>query len=419
MKVENLIVNKVIAIQALENKANKLGKWLGGEFNLFLDFPHSRIIACDSFAKLKAKKLANDRWIRVPFEVNRMGIVFQVETDVGIHKFSLTTTCTTSTLNPSITQSKETFTTSKFCVGEREFRTTLLDSLEFPDIVHEIDGFIGMDFLKKYAVYLDYSNKTAYFEPEISFLNKIPVSFGLCSTPNIKVQIEENVYPLEIDLGSNFLFSLSKNLLNNIHKTLYGCSTWIDFKGNKYSSPAYIVPEVKIEELTFKDAFVSEDREDFHNNVISNTFPPEEIGSIGRPILERYNLFLDFEHAAIYACNSVKALQKKGVLSRNLLTVPFILHPDGIMLSVETDTGFLNLLLDTGASCTAVRVPHPDYISKFCLMDHDFGARSVFPIELHSDFNYDGFIGMDFLKEHSLYIDYPNKLIYIDLQKKG
>jgi len=417
MKIENLTVKDVVAIQSYENKDDKLGKYLGGEFNLFLDFPHSRIIACDSFSRLKAKKFVTDQWSQVPFETNCMGIIFQVETDVGTYKFSLCTTCTTSALSSSITQLEEILTTTKFCIGEREFRTTSLDSLELPDMVHEIDGFIGMDFLKKHAVYLDYSNKIAYFEPETFYFEKIPVSVGNCSIPNIDICIEGINYSLEVDLGGGFLLSLSADLLSNIHKTHYGTSSWIDFKGNKYSAPSYILPEVKIEELIFSDAFVSEDREDFHENVIFNASPLKGIGSIGRLILEKYNFFLDFGNSAIYACNSYKSLQEKELLSRNLLTIPFVLHPDGIMLSVETDTGFLDLLLDTGTSCTAIRVPHPDFTSKFCLMDHDFGARSIFPLELHSSFNYDGFLGMDFLKEYSLYIDYPNKLIYLDLQK--
>lgn len=62
------------------------------------------------------------------------------------------------------------------------------------------------------------------------------------------------------------------------------------------------------------------------------------------------------------------------------------------------------------------RTPHPTSISKFRLVAHDFGASSLISIDLCSRFNYNGFLGLDFLREYSLFIDYPNKRIFLDLQ---
>jgi hypothetical protein len=86
------------------------------------------------------------------------------------------------------------------------------------------------------------------------------------------------------------------------------------------------------------------------------------------------------------------------------------------MINVETDTGMLKLLLDTGATCTAVRAPCLNSTSKFILVGHDFGTQSIFPIDLMPTADWDGLLGMNFLREHSLFIDYPNKVIYLDLQ---
>jgi hypothetical protein len=49
-------------------------------------------------------------------------------------------------------------------------------------------------------------------------------------------------------------------------------------------------------------------------------------------------------------------------------------------------------------------------------MGHDFGERRIVAVDVSSQFNFDGYLGMDFLREHSMFIDYSNKLIFIDLQ---
>jgi hypothetical protein len=158
-------------------------------------------------------------------------------------------------------------------------------------------------------------------------------------------------------------------------------------------------------------------REDFHINTTLNGTPAQPIGVIGLPVLEKYNLFLDFPHSTIYASNDHLPLQQTGILSQNLLVIPFILHPDGIILSIETDTGVCRLILDTGATHTMIRAPHSNLTTQFRIMGHDFGNRSIIPIELNSQFEFDGCLGMDFLREHPLFIDYHNKLILLDLQK--
>ncbi len=416
MKIGNMTLTNVSATQTLESEA--LGKYLGSDLNLFLDFPHSRIIACNSFSKLKAKGLANDQWIQVPFETGRAGIIFQVTTDLGIRNLSLNTTSTTSAVRTSLMPSSEGFTSSTFSIGKREFGRTFFHSLEFPEALHETDGFIGMDFLKKYALYLDYSNKIAYIEPPHTYFECLPVTFSNYGIPIININIKGNIYPLEIDLGSSFLFCLSQEVLQKVQKHPYGKAKWSDFKGNRYKSPAYTISEIKLGNLVLVDSIVTEEREDFHTNTNMNGFPSQQIGSIGRPILEKYNLFLDFQNSLIYASNSYFDLQQAGLVSQHPFVIPFDLHPDGILLFIKTDMGNYHLLLDTAATHTAIRSPHPSSTLKFELMGHDFGARSIISLDLNPNLDYDGYLGMDFLGKYPIFIDYTNKLIYLDLQMR-
>jgi len=420
MKIGNFTLKNIIANQMLQDeRPGHLGGFFGGEFNLLLDFPHDRIITSNTFSKLLKKKIASNDWISIPFEIHRGGIVFSVNTDFGLLRLVLKTACTLNHLRSSFFPSETPFPflSSSFSLEGKDFGNVKFHPIDLPEALNEIDGFIGMDFLKKHAIYLDYTHKIAYVEPPESYFERIPITFASRGSPTINVSIEDNTYPLELDLGSSFPFSLCEKILQNTRKTSYGTAKWYDFRGQRYESPAYTIPEIKIGNLTFDNMIIRQNREDFHINVTLDNPASQPIGTIGMPILEKYNLFLDFPHSTIYASNDHLPLQQADILSQNLLAIPFVLHPDGILLTVETDAGTYRLVLDTGATHTMIRAPHPNSTTQFCIMGHDFGSRPIIPIDLNPQFEYDGCVGMDFLREYPLFIDYFNKLILLDLQK--
>ncbi len=187
-------------------------------------------------------------------------------------------------------------------------------------------------------------------------------------------------------------------------------------EGNSTNRPPIFIPEIKIGDLSFPRVHVNQDREDFHVNATVEGKPLLLPGAIGRSILEKYNLFLDFPHSAIYASSNYLLLQQAGLLSKNLLNIPFSPHPDGILLEVKTDVGTYRLVLDTGSTCTAIRLPHPASTEKFQIMGHDFGKHSIRALDITSKFDFDGILGMDFFLEHPFFIDYTNRQILLDLQ---
>jgi len=418
LKVGDMTLKNVIAHESQEEDYDALGQFFGGEFNLLVDFPHSRIIACDTFAKLQAKKLVGKHWVCVPFEMHRSGIIFHVDTDFGMRRLVINTTSTLNLLGSSFMLHGKPFASSSFLLGGQQFGNVTFESIDLPKGLREIDGFIGMDFLKEHAIYLDYTHKVAYVEPQKKYFERIPVTLDDRIDPIIDVSIQGNVYPLRLDLGSSCPFSLREEILQNIRKTKRGSIKWHDFRGKQYESPIYSIPEVKIGNLTFARALAKRDNEDFNVNVALNGPPLQLPGVIGLPILEKYNLFLDFPHSVIYASNDHLSLQKAGLLSENLLAIPFTLHPDGILLSIETDGGTYCLMLDTGSTSTAIRAPHPAFTEKFRIMGHDFGERFIKAIDVSPRFEFDGFLGMDFLREYPFFIDYSNKIIFIDLSKR-
>lgn len=421
LKVGNLKLNNILAYESNDEDYGILGGFLGEKFNLLVDFSHDRVIACDTFSKLESKKHADKNWIPVPFEMHQGGIVLQVDTDFGPRKFVLSTGFMITYLRSSLIPSNNPFPfiSSRLVFSGQQFGNITFEPIELPEGLDEIDGFIGMDFLKRHAVYLDYVHKIAYIEPPRKYFERIPVAFSKHNDPIIDVSVEGNVYPAYLDLGSSFPFAFREEILQNIGKFEYGTASWYDFRGKKYEAPTYTIPEIKINNLKFDHVFTKLDKDDFHIGVTLDGLPQQPLGVIGLPILEKYNLFLDFAHSAIFASSDHLLLQQAGLLSQNLLTIPFPLHPDGILLSVETDMGTYRLMLDTGSTFTAIRSPHSPSTKHFSIMGYDFGQRVIKTLDVSSQFDFDGFLGMDFLCEYPLFIDYLNKRIFIDLQKDG
>jgi hypothetical protein len=221
---------------------------------------------------------------------------------------------------------------------------------------------------------------------------------------------------MEFDLGSPLSFSLSEEILKAIDKTEYGMLKWYDVVGNSYESSTYTVPEIKIGNLTFANVIVDQYSKEFQINSTLIGDPLQFDGVIGLSILKRYNLLLDFPHSAVYACKDLSLLQKFGLLSNHLLAAPFTLGPDGMVLNVETDTGIHRLMLDTGTTTLVIRAPHPSSTAKFSIMGHDFGKQLVISTDLCPQYKCDGLIGMDFFCEHRIFIDYAQKMIFIDLE---
>jgi len=418
LKIGNLELKNILTYESNNEDYGILGGFLGEKFNLLVDFCQHRVIACDTFSKLQIKGVVDKNWIPIPFELHHGGIVFQTDSDFGPRKFVLNTGFMVTYVRSSLISSNNPFpfASSPLVIGGQPFGNFTFEPIDLPEELDGIDGFIGMDFLKEHPIYFDYTHKIAYFEPTKQYFERIPLTFSNHDNPIIDASVENNVYPLHLDLGSSFPFAFREDILQNISKSKYGSASWHNFRGKKYEAPTFTIPEIKINNLKFTHAFTKLDKEDFHVDVTLKGPPQQPIGVIGLPILKKYNLFLDFAHAAIYASSDHYLLQQKGLLSHNLLTIPFNLHKDGIFLTVETDTGIYNLMLDTGATFTVIRTPHPIFTKKFCIMGHDFGESSIKVLDVNPQFNFDGFLGMDFLRKHPLFIDYANKVIFIDLQ---
>ena len=105
-----------------------------------------------------------------------------------------------------------------------------------------------------------------------------------------------------------------------------------------------------------------------------------------------------------------------------LIKFPFECQSVGMIINVETDLGVKKYLLDTGATHNFIydkepsekTIPNQIVSSKFILGGYDFGEQILTKLRDPLPFaNEQGAVGMEFLKHHVIFIDYPNKALYI------
>jgi hypothetical protein len=171
-------VTKGARLWRLDNKNNvslpfvgRMGRDCFKSNNLFLDFPNSMMFVTSNLDQLKM-----DHWFicdlfETSFEMGCWGIILSIETDMGIKRFILDTGTNISILRESqlnISEAKEVapgrqaWTTKKFVIGKHDFGPF---DLSLFDMTAPVDGLLGLDFLRKYAIYLDFEHNKAFIGP--------------------------------------------------------------------------------------------------------------------------------------------------------------------------------------------------------------------------------------------------------------
>jgi hypothetical protein len=259
----------------------------------------------------------------------------------------------------------------------------------------------------------------------------IPLGFSAYKIPTTYVEIQGKKYKVEIDLGSKTALTLNKSALDQIEKTSSETSRWMSFKGEKYEAPKYLIEDVRVGNFSIKNVSSKEESENFANHGSILIQDPmhqaeEKAGRIGRDFFSNNNLFLDFNRCVLFICGNVKDLKKNHYQLDSFTQAPMNLTSDGVVIEVEMDMGIKRFLLDTGSTISAIRSMNiqentssrnkmPVYeSSKLIIRGTDFGGQVLYLLDISPDFkDFDGILGMDFLNEHAVFLDFTKNIAYI------
>lgn len=267
----------------------------------------------------------------------------------------------------------------------------------------------------------------------------IPITLDKSNIPETLVEIQGKKYSLAIDLGDKFALSLNKHALKKLQKKPHDSLQNRDAIGKSYETSAYVLSKIKLGDLIFDDVVVAEVNEEFVKNTIlwADTDNLEELlndrfGTIGRALLEKLNLLLDVQNSSFFASNDIKKLKENGYDLNQLVQISFEIGRTGVILPVKTEMGLIRLSIDTGSTVSLVRSSifqgigiknekhgFPIYTtSMFEIGSKNFGSMNLYLFDITPELHeIDGVLGMDFVKNHVIYIDYKDKVLYIGNSK--
>ncbi|MBM3198401.1 MAG: hypothetical protein FJZ58_04000 [Chlamydiae bacterium] len=220
--------------------------------------------------------------------------------------------------------------------------------------------------------------------------------------PTIDVDIDGHPYSLPLAIGSRFPLLIHKELLDHLNTVFVKMKALETSEGYIYEMPSYKVPNIRIGPLVLP-------------SVIAMEVPRKKDEALGRGLGGNFNLLIDLAQNQLVVCDRFSKLQKKGYATENWVQIPFTSHRFGLSLQILTTLGSKNLILDTTLTttsfCSSAKEQEP-ILSQFHIEGQELGKISCTLTAGPSDV--DGFLGLDFIRQHSLYIDFTHQCIYIN-----
>lgn len=230
--------------------------------------------------------------------------------------------------------------------------------------------------------------------------------------------VGENACFLELSLGGNYEFLLSKKMIHSVSSTITGYRKFSREEDVECNEPLFQIPEISIGNFKVKNAISLQEEYDFSPDLpTSDLNRTYRIGEIGAKILERTNLLLDVHRRCLYFTRSPRQLKAKGYELNSWIVVPYQKEKGSIKIEIETDIGKKSFILMPGATHVFIK---PSEISgdrvssnKFIINGVDFGPTEMLSYELPKACPAEGVIGLSFLQNHAVYIDCSHQRLYI------
>lgn len=316
-----------------------------------------------------------------------------------------------------------------------------------------ITGALSAYFLIK-SKRSDHPNPPLYIKGP--YFVELPITDSPIHTPCIEIEIEGKKIKAEIDLGSQTDIVLPEYFLKELsQKSFIKQTTFYGIRGKKYNSNAYIIPKIQAGDMIIHQVIAKESNTEFIKDSMiteqKERSSRQDFASVGWGLFCRLNFFLDYENNKIAFCDSIDTLKKQGYPVDFFIQVPFLLDRNLIEFEAKTNKGKMKCVLDTDSTWNILNKDlengsndhmlfNPDNIDQFeALNPHnadlsvidlknsydtsvfkigkkDFGKTAFIKVKIPLEI--DGFIGMEFLDDKLVFIDFPNRKLYF-YQKKS
>ena len=275
--------------------------------------------------------------------------------------------------------------------------------------------------------------------------------FSSGNIPQIEIKIEAKTIKSKVDLGWDGGIVLPKEVLHSLRrKSFIKKKSFFGMRGKSYESDIYELPDIQIGEMTIFPMWAEEKNDEFVKDGIltkgTEEIPEEHLGKAGWRVFKPFNLLLDCDHSIIIICDSLATAKQQGYPIDGFIEAPLLLDRDSIDFEVITEAGPLRCMLDTGSTWNLLnkKLQNPNHDHRLIDLDHlngkppefnlqnedllsfntkdhwetkifqinktEFGAMDF--LKIQSPLGLDAIIGMEFIDEHLIFIDFRNEKIY-------
>lgn len=257
--------------------------------------------------------------------------------------------------------------------------------------------------------------------------------------PCVNVEIEGRQFLFMLDLGFRGDLAIDSQVLDSLDsKTFVKESLMYGVRSKSYIYQSYRIPKATIGLMDFSPPIVKEENPEFLIDSSIGTDddiePSKHVGRLGWELFQNSNLLLDFPHSRIAFCDSLDTLTKHGYQDEVFIRAPLLLERGLVELEAHTSDGVLRCMLDTGATVSVLNndieeegKPLADFVwdpnnaieyPSLKISGEEFGPIQFHPLPIRIPIRIEAILGMDFLKNHIIFLDFGNQCAYFSKTKE-
>lgn len=256
--------------------------------------------------------------------------------------------------------------------------------------------------------------------------------FGKGNIPCFDVEIGGNKFLFGLDLGLDADLSGTKETIRSIkEKSFVETIPMRGVRGGVFEENVYELSNFKLGRLTIAHRLIQEESDvwDDESAIIPNIDPSllSIDGRIGWRLFKKITLFLDLKNGNIALAGSRDDFLRKGYSLNGFTKTALYLDRGFIEFMARIPRGTLSCILDSG--CTSNLIHSDDLnhvpleklivdesrfmrIDRFEIGENDCGPIVLRPVPIHFHVPVEAILGMEFLLNHRVFIDFPNQEIY-------
>lgn len=261
----------------------------------------------------------------------------------------------------------------------------------------------------------------------------VPITkFSSIQAPCLIVEIGDKTFTADLDLGFKGCALIQTNALNEIEgRSQISSTVKYSFKGKAYPKNIYKIPKMKIENMVFSDLYIEEEDGEMNKDMIfvrdGGEPSPQELITLGWELFGNVNLFMDLKNSRIAFCDSFSTLQEVGYPPDKFVKVPLVIDRGFVEVDAVTPSGAFRCMIDTGATFNFLNIENEEgraleeifwdpksntEFTSFKMGEKDFGPTSFHHLPIRFPIHVDAILGMEFLRNHLVFIDFQRKEIY-------